>query len=961
MLDISRSCRWFSECLSFSSSCSSLLFPSLPSHPASLHSSSFVLSSDVFEKVPLLLLLASVIIASATLFPSHTGVTSFMSRRARLCIARLLSPKPRKLSKQKQIDEKRIRSNRRDGSTTVNSFITMMTQVVSRALQRRLLVRQSSSLTLSVFPRPCLTPAYTVRWKRKDGNKAFDRQRPPTRKQRKAYNRKLKAAESSHGAPGSKAGPRREFLQTVKEDLLNPKEDSDADPTSYTQADALLDDLIGNTAQLSSQPTPQPVYLGHKAHKYYNRVADKVAEGATPTDRDISMALRSYRDKQSTRRQPLGLVKSLRFLLQDLGLPITSLGELTFTALLTCCQSPVEGRRVMQLQREQAHEPSSYSWSILTDLHAKVGDFQGCRSVIDEMAQAGHAPTLAAYTSAIAACAQVCQDGGRVPHAIRAQAGEVGWKTWQEMRIVGVTPDVMAFGALLRLCAARGHAERALNVLEEMEQMGVKPTSLCFSSALRAVAKSHGIATRFERGASKRHRRREFLTQHHGKLAIQIVRRAENAEVEQDDAFVSALILCAAAAGDIASSKAIYVASQVRRLDTLRTIGSDEHLARLRGEDDSSMPALSGGTAGLLGQQSSVSLVEQHSTGGLVERDHSDKEISFAEREYGKDSRVLSAVLHASAVAAGPQGLGDMWQGRENRGYLCENSLRLLTARRVPRYENKEIPGQGRTDNLTWSGVNEDQKNYHHDLKSRQKHFHGVHVDEDSAASLDDLEDTFLEMFVDNKGQLREEFRPTTADEIWKFRYGEEEEEFTSLSSTEAVPALESSEKPTKMVFNLDERRWETQEYKVGEGPGSSRTEPPPLALRDEDKEDVSKPKEMHFDPVEMRWKEGPASSEKQAKSSGDIALAEAVSDEQLDDTEMYFDDSEMRWKTRAISGTKQLPRTSFEEVTLARKQEVSDFVTKLIYAVFFARYQESGVGTLCAATQSLLPGSTHG
>ena len=65
---------------------------------------------------------------------------------------------------------------------------------------------------------------------------------------------------------------------------------------------------------------------------------------------------------------------------------------------------------------------------------------------------------------------------------------------------------------------------------------------------------------------------------------------AENAETEQDDGFIAALISCAAAAGDLATAKAIFVANQIRRLDQFRTIGSDAHLARLRGEggtDDS--------------------------------------------------------------------------------------------------------------------------------------------------------------------------------------------------------------------------------------------------------------------------------------------------------------------------------------------------------------------------------------
>jgi hypothetical protein len=42
-------------------------------------------------------------------------------------------------------------------------------------------------------------------------------------------------------------------------------------------------------------------------------------------------------------------------------------------------------------------------------------------------------------------------------------------------------------------------------------------------------------------------------------------------------------MLCAAAAGDASTARAIYLASKVRRLDHLRTCGGKDHLVRLQG------------------------------------------------------------------------------------------------------------------------------------------------------------------------------------------------------------------------------------------------------------------------------------------------------------------------------------------------------------------------------------------
>jgi hypothetical protein len=121
-----------------------------------------------------------------------------------------------------------------------------------------------------------------VRWKRKDGNKWHngEQQRRPNKKQRKKYHRHLQtiqAEQDKHGKPGQKAGPRREWNQAARDELLNNNDNTTVDPrlsndNSYTMGDALLDDLMGNTVQAA--PTPEPAYLGHKHRQYFNAVAD---------------------------------------------------------------------------------------------------------------------------------------------------------------------------------------------------------------------------------------------------------------------------------------------------------------------------------------------------------------------------------------------------------------------------------------------------------------------------------------------------------------------------------------------------------------------------------------------------------------------------------------------------------------------------------------------------------------
>ena len=202
----------------------------------------------------------------------------------------------------------------------------------------------------------------------------------------------------------------------------------------------------------------------------------------------------------------------------------------------------------MLLMSQRGQPINEYTWSILIDIHARLGDFEGCNSVMDDMKVAGVPPGLPAYTSLLAACYKVCNSGTTAP-AVKARAGDMGWEKWKELRINGVEADAMAYGAIIRLLAARGRAEQAISTLQEMRQFQVKPTTLCFTAALKGVARSHEISVRYENGASRRFRRREQLTLYHGRMTRDIIVMAEQAEVVQDDGFVTALIMCAAAAG----------------------------------------------------------------------------------------------------------------------------------------------------------------------------------------------------------------------------------------------------------------------------------------------------------------------------------------------------------------------------------------------------------------------------
>jgi len=584
---------------------------------------------------------------------------------------------------------------------------------------------------------------------------------------------------------------------------------------TYDWGDALVDDLMGNSADLTSSPNPFPRYMG----KEYGRLRRKVeralrsieiekrlsledgergliggkpqqknvgdamslpmtsdptsrlpsqsATEAKLSDELISDLLRSHRDFRGKRTTPIGLAPSLELLFEDLQIPRSSLGTFSYVSLLTCCKSPWEARKVNEMRQEDGVRSNGYFWSAMVDVYARSGDYRGAEMVLDEMLEETQAeytawkaakkqnadvdeksqqseppiaiPPLPAYTSFFSACYKLISRGDVHP-SIKSDAGKRAWNRWKEMRIHSVAPDAMAYGAMMRVFAAQGRAEKALDMVEEiMSQMmvpvsaegilngngnqlqenilrsldgdedgwyddqdgntvRVKPTTLLFTSALKAVAKSHEIAVRFSGGKSKNNRIRESITSYHGRLARKIVILAEQAEVDQDDGFVSALMLCAAAAGDSSTARAIYLASKVRRLDHLRTCGGKEHLKKLQGlipQEEREMLCQGGDNALSLGGGRTSSSI---STLRTVEEEYKEQHQAYELREYGKDTRILNTLLLSHAKAMEAKGLGSMWAGQFNRGYLCENSLRWIEAFNIPKMVNDAIPGISHTE-----------------------------------------------------------------------------------------------------------------------------------------------------------------------------------------------------------------------------------------------------------------------
>jgi len=662
---------------------------------------------------------------------------------------------------------------------------------------------------------------------RKIGFSQVNKIRPPTQKQRKEYNRRKTREEyekNKHNEPGSK---RKELKNWFEDQLdymrkeakgeITPIEDN-PDYNQYTIGHAMIEDLMGNSANLTSTPTPRITDESQKYESQLCLVQTSIqTENRIPSDDELSLLVRAYRDKfggyRCNNQKPVGVARVLQLLTQELGIPASSLKERTLTAVMTCASRPAEARKVLE-KMELANLPLEYAYSILVDLHSKRGDFVQARMVLDEMVTKHKIiPPLPAYTSLIAACHRAVSKS-TTPGQIKADATKIAWNAWTEIRKFGMTPDAMAYGAIIRFFSSRGQPEKCIDMIEEMTvAFQILPTTLIFTAALHAVAQSHRTALRFEGGKSRKNMRRQSIAAHHGKMARQILIRAEQCEVEQDDGFVAALMLCAAAAGDSATAKAILLASDVRRKDWLRPIGSKEYLRKLQPPTKSEIDAqltnklnpsnmLEGGIPDLA--QTNLKNVKDPEIEKLMEQDPDFKSL-FSTSNYsladqisfgGDDAEIpgvvppqvvneelkLRALLVACAQSMAPRGLGDLWGGKKNRGFLDEQTQKLIVTRQVPKYVDNSIPGISSIKvglgSMTWD---EDEDVEHMGKALRRSKWMGIKQDDSFGNTLDDIDPELSDAFRDeieqekkrsfddkfsNEGLLIEEdYRPKPTDQ----------------------------------------------------------------------------------------------------------------------------------------------------------------------------------------------------
>jgi len=163
----------------------------------------------------------------------------------------------------------------------------------------------------------------------------------------------------------------------------------------------------------------------------------------------------------------------------------------TFSSLINACGNErgdsTRALRYLELMKERGLKPNAYTFNCMVDALAKSGDLDGAERLLLEMEeQSGLQANVVTFTSLIHACANSHNVAKHRPDAERAL------KYWEMMvKDRKIKPDIRTFNSLIDVYAKFGDLDRAENLLDEMQTVGIEADVFTFNHLINACANTY--------------------------------------------------------------------------------------------------------------------------------------------------------------------------------------------------------------------------------------------------------------------------------------------------------------------------------------------------------------------------------------------------------------------------------------------------------------------------------------
>ncbi|PFH36480.1 pentatricopeptide repeat domain-containing protein [Besnoitia besnoiti] len=131
-----------------------------------------------------------------------------------------------------------------------------------------------------------------------------------------------------------------------------------------------------------------------------------------------------------------------------------------------------------------ASPPSSRVYAALIQAHVAAGDLVSAFALLRKMDDEHIAADCVVHTVLI--------DG-----LVKAKKLRKAWRTFWNMRTwKGIEPDEVLFTVMIKACAVRGEAERAVNLLDDLRASGLHPTDVTYSELMHACCDRKDFASK---------------------------------------------------------------------------------------------------------------------------------------------------------------------------------------------------------------------------------------------------------------------------------------------------------------------------------------------------------------------------------------------------------------------------------------------------------------------------------
>ena len=300
-------------------------------------------------------------------------------------------------------------------------------------------------------------------------------------------------------------------------------------------------------------------------------------------------------------------------------------------------------------------------------------------------------PSKEAYTTLIWACAKIAKNsGGQYSNEDKANAVELGWTLWKEVKFHNIEPDEGIFNAVINCISQVGQMERCVGLLEEMSATRSKSHKIhhdihrrrmVYKDCIRSVVRGCNINTRY-RGVGKYTNRTKKELTYYSRIVARIIEISkqdvdleDNGGLLLDGRVFAALGAVCGAVGDGNGAIACFRARDKIRQEILEE-------------------------------------------GGDIAEDFDDDDRNNSKNDF--ESLRYTTILSSFRRSISP--LGRIWTGFENGGFLDATTVDLIdrgASRDAPPVgyrpvDNESIKGLGPMEaaiaNMEWDDFDDDDK-----------------------------------------------------------------------------------------------------------------------------------------------------------------------------------------------------------------------------------------------------------